>query len=83
MLVLRLSGGIDTKMMPKIYAAIEAAIVAGTPPQYVAANLIEQGWPSAMVNEALNAYLSAHGRLQHKTGFRDWLKKYFQPINSL
>ena len=63
-------------MMPKIYAAIEAAIVAGTPPQYVAANLIEQGWPSAMVNEALNAYLSAHGRLQHKTGFRDWLKKY-------
>ncbi|HLA49156.1 MAG TPA: ABC transporter ATP-binding protein [Candidatus Saccharimonadales bacterium] len=63
-------------MMPKIYAAIEAAIASGTPPQYVAANLIGQGWPPGMVNEALNAWLSSHGRLQQKTGFRDWLKKY-------
>lgn len=63
-------------MMPKLYAAIEAAVAAGTPPQYLASNLISQGWPPAMVNEAINAYLSSHGRLQHKTGFRDWIKKY-------
>lgn len=63
-------------MMPKIYAAIEAAIASGTPPPYVAANLIGKGWPPGMVNEALNAWLSSHGRLQQKTGFRDWLKKY-------
>lgn len=63
-------------MMPKIYAAIDAAIAAGTPSQYVAANLIEQGWPPAMVNEALSAYLAAHGRLQQKTDFRAWLRKY-------
>lgn len=63
-------------MMPRIYAAIESAIATGTPPQYVAANLIAQGWPPAVVNEALNAWLSSHGRLQQKTGFLDWLKKY-------
>src|SRR3989344_7122680 len=63
-------------MMPKIYAAIEAAIAEGTPPQYVAANLIGQGWPPSLVNEAVNAWLISHGRLHQKTGFREWLKKY-------
>ncbi len=63
-------------MMPKIYAAIEKAIAEGTPPQYVASTLVNQGWPATVVNEALNAWLSAHGRLQQKTGFKDWLKRY-------
>lgn len=62
--------------MPKIYAAIEAAIASGVPPQYVAANLIQQGWPASVVNEALSAWLNSHGRLQQKTGFGAWLKKY-------
>lgn len=66
----------DATMMPELYGAIEKAIADGTPPQYVAANLVAQGWPSAAVNEALTAWLTSHGRLQHKTGFRDWLKKY-------
>lgn len=63
-------------MMPKLYGAIEAAIASGTPPQYLASTLIAQGWPAGPVNEAINAWLSSHGRLQQKTGFRDWLKKY-------
>lgn len=62
--------------MPRIYADIESAIAAGTPPQYVAANLISQGWPPELVNEALNAWLASHGRLQKKTVFKEWLKKY-------
>lgn len=63
-------------MMPKIYQAIEEAIASGTPPQYIADSLIRQGWPPALVNEALNAWLSSHGRAQQKTGFREWLTKY-------
>ncbi len=63
-------------MMPRIYGAIERAIANGTPPQYVAAQLVAQGWPPNVVNEALNAWLVSHGRLQKKTGFQDWLKKY-------
>lgn len=63
-------------MMPRIYSAIEAAIANGTPPQYVAAQLVAQGWPPSVVNEALNAWLLSHGRLQQKTGFKDWVAKY-------
>jgi ABC-type bacteriocin/lantibiotic exporter with double-glycine peptidase domain len=63
-------------MMPKIYQAIEDAIASGTPPQYIADSLIRQGWPPALVNEALNAWLSSHGRAQQKTGFKEWLAKY-------
>lgn len=63
-------------MMPKIYASIEQAVARGVPPQYIASTLIGQGWPPAVVNEAVNAWLSSHGRLHQKTGFRDWLKKY-------
>ena len=63
-------------MMSQIYEEIEKAIASGVPPQYIGVNLIQQGWPPAMVNEAVNAYLSAHGRLQQKTSFRAWLKKY-------
>lgn len=63
-------------MMPKMYQAIEEAIAKGIPPQYVASTLIQSGWPPALVNEGLSAWLSAHGRLHKKTGFRDWLKRY-------
>jgi ABC-type bacteriocin/lantibiotic exporter with double-glycine peptidase domain len=63
-------------MMPQIYQAIDDAIADGVAPQYVGAQLIQQGWPMTMVNEAVNAYLASHGRLQQKTDFRAWLKKY-------
>ncbi len=63
-------------MMPKLYETIEAAIAKGVPPQYIADGLIKAGWPVALVNEAIEAWLSAHGRLQKKTGFKQWLLKY-------
>ncbi|HET9850489.1 MAG TPA: ABC transporter ATP-binding protein [Candidatus Saccharimonadales bacterium] len=63
-------------MMPQIYEAIERAIASGTPPQYIAASLQRAGWPETLVNEALNAWLNAHGRLQKKTDFKQWLARY-------
>lgn len=63
-------------MMPKIYAAIEDAIARGVPPQYIANSLKTQGLPPEMVDEAVSAWLSSHGRLQQKTDFKSWLKKY-------
>lgn len=63
-------------MMPEIYEAIEKAVAAGVAPQYLADSLIKQGWPPVLVNEAVNAWLESHGRLQHKTDFRAWVAKY-------
>jgi ATP-binding cassette subfamily B protein len=63
-------------MMNDIYAAIEKAIAAGVPPQYVASVLIQQGWPTNLVIEATNAWLTTHGRMHKKTDFKDWLKYY-------
>src|SRR5665213_3524707 len=63
-------------MMPQIYAAIEEAIAGGVPPQYLANSLKQAGFPPIMVDEAVKAWLSSHGRLQQKTDFKSWLKKY-------
>lgn len=63
-------------MMPKIYAAIEDAVAKGVQPQYIAYVLIREGWPAALVNQAFEAWMLAHGRAIKKTGFKDWLKKY-------
>lgn len=63
-------------MMPKIYEAIENAVASGVEPQYIAYTLIREGWPPALVNQALEAWMLAHGRKLHKTGFKEWLKKY-------
>lgn len=63
-------------MMNQIYEEIDKLIAAGVQPQYIGAQLIQKGWPSALVNEAINAYLVTHGRIQQKTDFKAWLKKY-------
>ncbi len=63
-------------MMPKVYAAIETAVANGVQPQYIAANLIQQGFPPTLANEAVNAWLLAHGRLHQKTGFKEWVRRY-------
>ncbi len=63
-------------MMPKLYQAIEMAIASGVPTNMVADVLIRAGWPSNLVNQAVDAWLNANGRTTTKTGFRDWLKKY-------
>lgn len=65
-------------MMSQVYEEIEKALAAGVQPQYIGAQLIQQGWPAQMVNEAVTAYLNAHGRVQKKTDFQAWLKTYKQ-----
>lgn len=63
-------------MMPQIYAAIEQAIADGVPAKDIAPTLVKNGFPAALVQEALEAWLGAHGRMQKKTEFKQWLKKY-------
>lgn len=63
-------------MMNKLYEAIERAVAQGVPPGQLAVFMVKQGWPPAMVNEAVNAWLLSHGRLVQKTEFKQWLKKY-------
>ena len=63
-------------MMPQIYEAIEQAVAQGVPPQYIASILIQAGWPQALVNEAIEAWTSSHGRFNKRTDFKNWLKKY-------
>lgn len=62
--------------MPKIYEAIEIAVSKGVPPEYLANNLKMQGFPTPMVDQAVNDWLSKNGRLQQRTDFKTWLKKY-------
>ena len=75
--------GVETKnglhvMMPKIYGAIENLVAQGAPTQYIPYALISAGWPPTLVNQAVEAWLTAHGRSLHKTEFRQWLKKYYR-----
>lgn len=63
-------------MMPQIYEAIEKAIASGVPHNQLSPLLSRQGWPPALVNEAINAWLLSHGRAVKKTEFTNWLKKY-------
>ena len=65
-------------MMPKIYGAIENLVAQGAPTQYIPYALISAGWPPTLVNQAVDAWLTAHGRSLHKTEFRQWLKKYYR-----
>lgn len=63
-------------MMPKIYAAIEAAVAQGMTPQEIAQKLIAQGLPEVVVNNTVKAWLESHGRFQQKTDFKAWVKRY-------
>lgn len=65
-------------MMPKIYNAIENLVAQGTPSQYIPYILISSGWPPSLVNQAVDAWLTSHGRATHKTEFNIWLKKYYR-----
>ena len=65
-------------MMQKIYGAIEDLVAQGAPTQYIPYALITAGWPPSLVNQAVEAWMESHGRAQHKTEFRVWLKKYYR-----
>ena len=63
-------------MMPKLYAAIEQAVESGVPVNLIGDALVKQGWPPELVKQALEAWLTAHGRHSNTTAFKDWLAKY-------
>lgn len=65
-------------MMPKLYEAIETLVARGVPTQYVPSALIQAGWPPEIVNQAVDAWMTTHGRSLHKTDFKNWLKKYYR-----
>lgn len=62
--------------MPKLYEAIENLVAQGTPTQYIPYLLTQAGWPEELVNQAVEAWMSSHGRSLHKTDFKQWVKKY-------
>jgi ATP-binding cassette subfamily B protein len=70
--------GENTDMMPKLYEAIETLVARGVPTQYVPSALIQAGWPPELVNQAVDAWMTTHGRSLHKTDFKNWLKKYYR-----
>jgi ATP-binding cassette subfamily B protein len=63
-------------MMPKLYEAIDMAVASGVSTSMLPDVLIGMGWPPELVNQAVEAWLSANGRKTVKTGFKDWVKKY-------
>lgn len=65
-------------MMPKLYESIDRLVAAGTPAQYIPDTLIKQGWPEALVRQAYDAWMQAHGKTLHKTEYKTWLKKYYR-----
>ena len=65
-------------MMPKLYEAIESVVAQGVPTQYVPSVLIQAGWPPELVNQAVDAWMTTHGRSLHKTDFKKWVKKYYR-----
>ena len=58
-------------MYNKLYEFIEFYFTQGTPPHRISAELVKAGWPEAMVNEVLNAWLEAHGHKDKNTPFED------------
>jgi ATP-binding cassette, subfamily B, bacterial len=65
-------------MYPQLYELIEQSINAGVPPHLISDGLIRAGWPEQMVNEAIESWLLAHGRVEKSTAFKDWIKKYYR-----
>lgn len=63
-------------MMPKLYTAIEQAVGSGVPMNLIGDTLVKQGWPPELVKQALEAWMTSHGRQTTTTGFKDWLTRY-------
>ena len=63
-------------MMPKMYAAIEQAMSQGVPTNLIGDTLVKQGWPPELVRQALEAWMTSHGRQTKTTAFKDWLHRY-------
>jgi ATP-binding cassette, subfamily B, bacterial len=68
----------EIQMYEKLYALIEQYINEGVPPHLISDKLINEGWPEQMVNETLESWLLAHGKISKSTAFKDWIKKYYR-----
>lgn len=62
--------------MPRIYKAIDEAMASGVPRQTIAPNLVKNGYPPALVYEAVEAWMRANDRSEKNIGYKQWLKKY-------
>lgn len=62
----------------KLRLSIDEGVSKGVPMDYIAYSLKRGGWPSQMVDEAINTWLLENGRSQKTTAFSDWLKKYYR-----
>jgi len=63
-------------MLPKLYEAIEMASASGVPNNLLADVLINLGWPSDLVNRAVDTWIHENGRRNLKTSFKVWVKRY-------
>ena len=61
----------------RLTKAIEEGVSKGAPIDFISYSLIRAGWPSQMVNDAIDAWLAANGRTHKTTEFKEWLKRYY------
>ncbi|MFI5271268.1 MAG: ABC transporter transmembrane domain-containing protein, partial [Candidatus Saccharimonadales bacterium] len=61
----------------RLIGAIEEGVSKGAPIDFISYSLVRAGWPTEMVNEAVDTWLKQNGRLQKTTEFKEWLKKYY------
>ena len=63
-------------MIPKLNEAIEMASASGVPNNMLADVLISLGWPSDLVNRAVDTWLRKNSKRNIKTSFKIWVKRY-------
>jgi ATP-binding cassette subfamily B protein/subfamily B ATP-binding cassette protein MsbA len=61
----------------RLKQAIEEGVSKGVPVDFILYSLKRAGWPEGMVRQAVDDWMLANGRVQKKTEFHDWLKKYY------
>ncbi len=63
-------------MIPKLNEAIEMASASAVPNNMLADVLISLGWPSDLVNRAVDTWLRKNSKRNIKTSFKIWVKRY-------
>ena len=61
----------------RLISAIEEGVSKGAPIDFISYSLVRAGWPTQMVNEAVDTWLRENGRTHKTTEFKEWLKKYY------
>jgi ATP-binding cassette subfamily B protein len=58
--------------------AIEEGVSKGVPMDFIGYSLKRAGWPQQMVDASIDDWMLKNGRVQKKTEFGVWLKKYYR-----